>query len=101
MSNDSGDLIHVDFEGLQLTKDQLMKLVTEFQHDLDDLNKAIHDHLNMWEGGAKEAYTQAQTRWNQAADRMTTLVHGLGTTINDVHDIHAQAERIIQGAWSG
>lgn len=95
-----GDYVYVNFGGMQNGQANFLTALKQFQQALQTLDAQVRSTMAEWEGDARTAYEAKKREWELAAQRMATVVQGMGGAIGDSHDIHLQAERQNTSLWT-
>lgn len=95
-----GDFTMVNFGGMQNGQANFVAALKQFQAALQTLDNNVRTHLAEWDGDAKAAYEVKKAEWARAAQKMATVVQGMGGAIGDSHDIHRTAENQNTGLWA-
>lgn len=94
-----GETTFVDYGGMDSGAANFRASLNRFQGILNDLDRDIRTHLAEWEGGAREAYNQAQARWAQSAQRMENAIQGMGGAVQDSGEIHKGGDGRVASSW--
>lgn len=95
----SDDYIKVNFSGMDGAQANFHKVWKAYDTILRNLDASIRKDLDLWEGQARAAYTEAQAQWTAAGTRMGGAVQQLGKAIGDSNDRYRTGETGIAGMW--
>jgi WXG100 family type VII secretion target len=93
------DLTYVQFGGMETGAQNFGRVAKALETELNDLNAKVQQHFADWEGGAKQAYTEAQQMWRSTADSMNALVVQLQNVIQTGHENYSNAESTNTKIW--
>src|SRR5699024_7730500 len=66
---------------------------------LTELEQQLEASLAQWDGAAREAYSVAKAKWDQAANHMSQVIQKMQTTLTSITDNYDSNERNIEGSW--
>jgi WXG100 family type VII secretion target len=95
------DYTRANFGALSSGEANFSLAARALRDELNDLEGKLKSNLTRWEGDAQGFYWQAKAKWDQAANDMQQVVHGLGAAIGDVHGNYQAAEKANTGIWGG
>lgn len=93
------DLTYVNFGGMETGAANFGRVAKALETELNDLNAKVQKHFADWEGGAKQAYNDAQVMWRSTADSMNNLVVQLQNVITTGHENYSNAESTNTKIW--
>ena len=93
------DLTYVNFGGMETGAANFGRVAKALETELNDLNAKVQKHFADWEGGAKQAYNDAQVMWRSTADSMNNLVVQLQNVIQTGHENYTNAESTNTKIW--
>jgi ESAT-6 family protein len=94
------DYTYVNFGGMQNGQANFLAALKNFQNALQTLDNNVRTTLADWDGDARTAYESKKREWEAAAQKMATVVQGMGGAIGDSHDIHRTAENQNTALWT-
>lgn len=68
------DILRVEFGALQHGSDSIATALRSLQQQLDQVERDAAPLVATWEGEARQAYQQRQTRWREAADQLSGML---------------------------
>lgn len=93
--------IQVDFGQLQGAADSLGQTAKQIENHLHELENTLKPLVSSWTGGAQEAYHQAQTQWDQAAQNLQEITAKMGMAVHAAHDAYRQGESANTARFGG
>jgi uncharacterized protein YukE len=82
------DTVAVDGE-----KAQLNSLFSQIEQTMHELNSKVNNFVANNEGAEVDAYTEAQTKWNQGLEEMREALHGHGQTLGKINEHYVQSSQ--------
>lgn len=93
------DFTQVNAGAMQQGIGDLQTAYTGTDSTLTDLEQQLEASLAQWDGAAREAYTVAKSKWDQAANHMSQVIQKMQTTLTSISDNYDSNERNIEGSW--
>ncbi|GLY74743.1 WXG100 family type VII secretion target [Actinoallomurus iriomotensis] len=100
------DYTRASFTTLQQVEEDFRTTQKALQEVLDNLQTEIEklldpaDPVNGFSGAAGEAYKTNRTKWQSAANDMSTTLNGITNTVRDVHTNYSHAEKASYDLWA-
>ncbi len=91
--------VKVTFAELDAARQQLWGSWQAIQTKLDDLQRYLAPLVSTWEGEAALSYQEKQRRWNQAADDLNQILHGISHTLGNMVDEYQNTEAHNRQRW--
>ena len=88
-------------DGMNSGIDALRNAHRTFTDLLEELKGQLNTSLAQWEDGARVAYQEEQTRWDQAAAKQQSIVERLPVLLRQISDGYNETERTNTGLWRG
>jgi WXG100 family type VII secretion target len=85
---------------VQEVADQMGVLAAYIQNLLADLEASSQASLAQWASNARDAYTPAKRRWDEAADKMAQQAQAAQNSLTSINNAYALAEYQGLGLWS-
>lgn len=70
------------------------------ENTLNELEQQLEASLAQWDGAAREAYSVAKAKWDQASAHMAQVIQKMQTTLTSISDNYDSNERNIEGSWA-
>lgn len=93
------DLTTVNAGAMQAGVEALNTAYTQTDSTLTTLEGELESSLAEWDGAAREAYTGAKQRWDQAANHMAQVIQKMTGVLSQIGDNYQSNERNIEGSW--
>ncbi|WP_033436748.1 WXG100 family type VII secretion target [Saccharothrix sp. NRRL B-16314] len=91
--------IKVSFAELGNAANDISSQASKVQSELDNLKDRLNPVIAQWQGGASEAYQQAQTAWDQSAAGLQQVLAQVGTAVAAATEAYQAAENKNRGRW--
>ncbi|GAA3841751.1 hypothetical protein GCM10022243_05210 [Saccharothrix violaceirubra] len=91
--------IEVNFGELANAGGEIASQANQVQQALDDLKQRLAPVIAQWDGGASEAYQQAQNQWNTSAADLQSVLAAIGVAVQQATDAYQQAEQQNTVRW--
>ena len=88
----TNDLIRVEFGALQQASDSIATALRALREQLGQLERDAAPLVATWEGDAQQAYRDRQTKWQQAAEHLSTMLRDIKTALDDSAADYLQTE---------
>jgi early secretory antigenic target protein ESAT-6 len=95
------DGVEVSFEHLQTGSAAIDTHYKSLLTTLDDLEGQLRPMVNSWTGNAQSAYQMTKKQWDDAAQALGTILHGIGQAVQQAHDNYHSTESRNTGIWHG
>ena len=77
------DILRVEFGALQHGSDAITTALRSLQQQLDQVERDAAPLVATWEGDARQAYQQRQTRWREAADHLSVMLRDIKRALDE------------------
>jgi len=67
---------------------------------LTSLEQELESSLAQWDGAAREAYSVAKAKWDQAAQHMAQVIQKMTQTLGTIDENYSSNERSIESNWA-
>lgn len=95
----SGDIIKVTYSTIQSMADNIKSQTSVVEGNLESLTSAITTLGNTWTGGANEAFTAVQKKWNTDAEDLKQVLGAIGAAVNAALQAYQETEAANTRAW--
>lgn len=93
--------IRVDFGQLSAAADHLGQTAKQIEGHLHELEQTLKPLVSTWQGGAQEAYHQAQAEWDKAAQNLQEITAKMGMAVNAANEAYTQGEKANTARFGG
>ena len=94
------DFTQVNAGAMQQGIGDLQTAYNGTENTLNELEQQLEASLGQWDGAAREAYSVAKAKWDQAAVHMSQVIQKMQTTLTSISDNYDSNERNIEGSWA-
>jgi ESAT-6 family protein len=87
------DILRVEFGALQHASDSITTALRTLQQQLEQLERDAAPMVSHWEGDAKAAYHERQTRWRESANNLSVMLRDIKRALDESAADYLRTER--------
>jgi early secretory antigenic target protein ESAT-6 len=77
------DILRVEFGALQHASNEIDTALRALQQQLEQIERDAAPLVSTWEGEARQAYHQRQTRWREAASDLSLMLRDIKRALDE------------------
>ncbi|MEJ2857446.1 MULTISPECIES: WXG100 family type VII secretion target [unclassified Saccharothrix] len=93
------DRIEVNFGELASAAGNISSQASQVEQQLEDLKARLAPVIAQWDGGASEAYQEAQRKWDTSAADLQSVLASIGVAVQQATEAYEAAENTNRGRW--